>query len=86
MLTCKVCYIPVQLTFRVSVVYAYNSREERRDLWGEIISQSSTYGETWLLVGDFNSMLHCDDRLGGNLITWSEVADFENCIEVSGLT
>ncbi|KAG5609948.1 hypothetical protein H5410_021229, partial [Solanum commersonii] len=29
-------------------------------------------GETWLLVGDFNSVLHCDDRLGGNLITWSE--------------
>lgn len=36
-------------------------------------------------MGDFNSVLHYDDRLGGNHGTWPEVSDFQDCIEVSGL-
>ncbi|WMV41864.1 hypothetical protein MTR67_035249 [Solanum verrucosum] len=36
-LTCKVCHTPLQLTFGVSIVYAYNTREERR-VWEVTLS------------------------------------------------
>ncbi|XP_060210448.1 uncharacterized protein LOC132637368 [Lycium barbarum] len=85
MITCDVVYIPLQLSFRVSIVYAYNTREERRELWDEIEMQSIACLKPWLLLGDFNSVLHMDDRLGGNPVTLPKVTDFQNCINTSGL-
>ncbi|XP_075080113.1 uncharacterized protein LOC142165463 [Nicotiana tabacum] len=38
-------------------------------------------GGLWIVMGDFNSMLHTEDRVGGNPITLAEIAEFHRCIE-----
>ena len=36
-------------------------------------------------MGDLNYDLHAEDRIGGNPISLPEVAEFQDCIDVSGL-
>lgn len=37
----------------------------------------------WLIAGDFNSVIHCDDRFNGAPVTNHETQDFVECL--SGL-
>ncbi|RAL50899.1 hypothetical protein DM860_005255 [Cuscuta australis] len=39
----------------------------------------------WCLIGDFNSILSCEDRIGGNPVTWEEIREFKECIQDNGL-
>ncbi|XP_060183270.1 uncharacterized protein LOC132613259 [Lycium barbarum] len=36
-------------------------------------------------MGDFNSVLHVEDRIGGNQVTHTEIVDFEDCLDACGL-
>lgn len=83
--TCEVKYIPTQITCIISFVYAFNTKEERKTLWTELITQSNKSGLPWLVVGDFNLVLSSEDRLGGNLVTWEEVIDFKTFLDTCGL-
>ncbi|XP_019251316.1 PREDICTED: uncharacterized protein LOC109230251 [Nicotiana attenuata] len=84
--TCAVTFVPLQLEFLATFVYAYNSREERSELW-EYLCQTAGMGhKPWITMGDFNSVLHEEDRQGGNPITLNEVIDFQSCLDVTGLT
>ncbi|KAH0723423.1 hypothetical protein KY289_006467 [Solanum tuberosum] len=38
-----------------------------------------------MVIGDFNSILKADDRIGGNPATWSEIVDFNDCVTTCGL-
>lgn len=38
-----------------------------------------------MVLGDFNSVLKEEDRVGGNVVVWLEVEDFHNCVIASGL-
>ncbi|XP_060202744.1 uncharacterized protein LOC132631162 [Lycium barbarum] len=82
--TCEVRYIPSQVTFEVSFVYALNTREERRLLWENLEAHSQNNTRPWLALGDFNSVLKSEDRLGGNPVTWAEVTEFQNCVDNCG--
>uniref|UniRef100_A0A0V0HNI0 Putative ovule protein n=1 Tax=Solanum chacoense TaxID=4108 RepID=A0A0V0HNI0_SOLCH len=35
----------------------------------------------WIILGDFNNVLHTTDRLGGAQVTFSEVCDFQDCLD-----
>lgn len=35
----------------------------------------------WLIVGDFNSILKAEDRIGYNVVSYGEVVDFKECVE-----
>jgi len=37
------------------------------------------------VLGDFNSILNVEDRIGGNPITWAEMMDFNKCVKESRL-
>ncbi|XP_070038256.1 uncharacterized protein LOC142167387 [Nicotiana tabacum] len=74
-----------KVNYIISFVYAFNTKEERRTLWQEIITLSSGSIKAWLVVGDFNSVLSSEDRMGGNPVTWAELVDFKTCIYKSGL-
>ncbi|OIT18997.1 hypothetical protein A4A49_64742, partial [Nicotiana attenuata] len=82
--TCEVFYVPIQKEFITTFVYAHNSREERRELW-EYINRGIGK-KPWLVLGDFNSILHMEDRIGGNKVTINEVKEFQECIDKVGLT
>ncbi|XP_070047273.1 uncharacterized protein [Nicotiana tomentosiformis] len=39
----------------------------------------------WMAVGDFNSVLNMEDRIGENPVSLIEVVEFSNCIKACGL-
>ncbi|XP_060195300.1 uncharacterized protein LOC132624555 [Lycium barbarum] len=83
--TCRVKFILMQLEFVATFVYAYNVKEDRKMLWDHLSHLSVNRKESWIILGDFNAVLHRDDRLGGNPVTLAEVTDFQNCIDNCGL-
>ncbi|XP_060178390.1 uncharacterized protein LOC132608382 [Lycium barbarum] len=83
--TCRVKFTPMQLEFVATFVYAYNVKEDRKMLWDHISHLSVNRKEPWIILGDFNVVLHRDDRMGGNPVTLAEVTDFQNCIDNCGL-
>ncbi|KAH0698625.1 hypothetical protein KY284_012840 [Solanum tuberosum] len=80
-ITCEVFYIPLQLSFALTFVYAFNTREERRGLWSNLVTYHRGCQKAWIILGDFNLVLRAEDRIGGNPITWADVVDFHTCIE-----
>nr|XP_009600461.1 uncharacterized protein LOC104095915 [Nicotiana tomentosiformis] len=84
-LSFEVYYIPLQVTFGVSFVYAFNTKEERRGLWEYLEEHVARCKRPWLVIGDFNSVLNMEDRIGGNPVSWAEVVEFNKCIEACGL-
>ncbi|XP_059294628.1 uncharacterized protein LOC132047627 [Lycium ferocissimum] len=83
--TCRVKFIPLQLEFIATFVYVYNMKEDRKELWDHLSQLSGNHKEPWIVLGDFNVVLHREDRLGGNPVTLVEVTDFQNCIDNCGL-
>lgn len=70
----------------VSFVDAYNTKEGRKESWDTLMQQSlGNCQKPWLILGDFNSVLQVEDKIGGNPVTWSEVEDFQYCIDTCGL-
>jgi len=41
--------------------------------------------EAWCILGDFNSVLYKEDRMGGNKIQDQELRDFTNTFEICEL-
>uniref|UniRef100_M1CX15 Endonuclease/exonuclease/phosphatase n=1 Tax=Solanum tuberosum TaxID=4113 RepID=M1CX15_SOLTU len=38
-----------------------------------------------MVLGDFNSLLKTDDRIGGNPVVWAEIMEFNECVLECGL-
>ncbi|XP_019253856.1 PREDICTED: uncharacterized protein LOC109232544 [Nicotiana attenuata] len=83
--TCAVHNIPLKLDFVISFVYAFNTREDRKELWDILMNYSTACNQPWIIAGDFNSVLNPDDTVGGNPITWLEIVDFHHCVDTCGL-
>lgn len=52
-ITCEVVYIPLQVSYFLSFVYAHNIKEERKELWSSIAAHHASCTKPWMLVGDF---------------------------------
>ncbi|KAK4723752.1 hypothetical protein R3W88_026531 [Solanum pinnatisectum] len=78
-------YIPHKLSFIVSFVYAFNTREERNELWSMLQAIHRSHRKPWLVLGEFNVVLHVEDKISGNSISLTEVVDFATCIDNCGL-
>lgn len=48
---------------------------------------SVSYGtkDTWPVGRDFNSLLHIDDRIGGDNVSYNDLEDFRDCITTCSL-
>lgn len=68
-------------TFVLTIVYAFNTKEERRSLWCYLETMSRGVNSPCIAMGDFNSVLNFEDRIGGNSITMDEIEDFHQCVE-----
>ena len=66
--------------FIVTVVYGFNTVEQRKSLWKEMQTISQGVIQPWLIVGDFNAILSTKDRLDGGLVTKNEIQDFGDCV------
>ena len=43
-LTCEVCYVPLEVSFLVTFVYAFNTKEERKSLWEYLLPMNGQEG------------------------------------------
>ncbi|XP_059306468.1 uncharacterized protein LOC132057896 [Lycium ferocissimum] len=75
----------MQIEYVVTFVYAFNVKEDRKELWDHLSQISGGMLEPWVVLGDFNAVLSTDDRIGGNTITLAEVIDFQKCVDTCGL-
>lgn len=65
-------FTPLQLTFEVTYVYVFNTKDERKELWGNLVVHSRRCTKPWLVLGDFNSILTEKDRIRGNDVICSK--------------
>lgn len=59
-ITCEVQLPSMQQSVIISIVYASNDRDERMELWNELVSIASSslvMTKPWLVLGDFNQTL-----------------------------
>ncbi|GFZ08668.1 hypothetical protein Acr_20g0004760 [Actinidia rufa] len=82
LITCK----SSSISFFISFVYAFNSVVGRRPLWDNLRRFSSFIESPWILLGDFNNVLCCDEKLNGLPATTYEIKDFKECCYDIGLS
>ncbi|XP_074277501.1 uncharacterized protein LOC141601134 [Silene latifolia] len=58
----KVRDLVTDMEFYVTYVYGFNKIEERLPLWDALIR--NTVVEPWIVLGDFNNFMHCDEKIG----------------------
>lgn len=69
----------------VIAVYARCSSQERLELWDEIKYTGENINGPWIVGGDFNVILHKDEKLGGLPFNIDEASDFQHCFNNSAL-
>ncbi|XP_059638701.1 uncharacterized protein LOC132280973 [Cornus florida] len=81
---CAVFLKDLKIKCRPSFIYAANTAIDRRALWSFLNLQSST-NEPWILLGDFNVLLHVNDFYGGALRWTTGMADFKDFLHANSL-
>ncbi|XP_075098038.1 uncharacterized protein LOC142175354 [Nicotiana tabacum] len=70
----------------LTVVYGFNTVEERRSLWDTLQNISYNTNSPWLVYGDFNAILSTTDRISYHPVSFNEVKDFSDCITATLLS
>jgi len=66
--------------FFITYVYGFNLAQERLALWADLKDIATYTSEAWCILGDFNAILHPEDRMGGTEVTDPEIKDFADCM------
>ena len=85
---CYVSQLSTQRRFYVTYVYGRNQEHLRQPLWDDLQTLATQINEAWCILGDFNTVLHKEDRIGGIEVQDHEVkhlADFMDTCEVQEL-
>nr|XP_004253227.1 uncharacterized protein LOC101244567 [Solanum lycopersicum] len=85
MLHCQVNERSKGYQFILTVVYGFNTVEQKKSLWNEMESMAKGISQPWLIVGDFNVILSTKDRLAGVPVTTNEIKDFGECVRDMGV-
>lgn len=68
-------------TFILTVVYGYNEKSNRRELWRKLRYQHQIYGNLpWIIMGDFNIILDSQDKIGEKRIDRNAIREFKDWI------
>ncbi|XP_070040510.1 uncharacterized protein LOC142168794 [Nicotiana tabacum] len=62
------------------MVYGFNDAILRRKLWEDIKEIHDHMAEPWAVMGDFNCVLHIDERIWSP-VTLSEIREFKQCVD-----
>lgn len=65
-------------------MYACNERDRREALWEELRSMALKIDGPWVVCGDFNCVLNCDERVGAPVRQW-EMASMRECMGICRL-
>lgn len=80
----EVTHISTGQKWWVTMVYGFNEARDKAQLWEDIVRLSRQINGAWVVCGDFNNVLHLNERLGSN-ITLDEVSEFRLCLRMAKL-
>ncbi|XP_019242200.1 PREDICTED: uncharacterized protein LOC109237736 [Nicotiana attenuata] len=80
-LHCTVTNIRNDHEYAVSIVYGFNTVEQRKLLWDNLKEIEQMTSIQWVIGGDFNAVLQLQGRMYGNPVTKAETQDFSKCIQ-----
>ncbi|XP_019256428.1 PREDICTED: uncharacterized protein LOC109234834 [Nicotiana attenuata] len=83
--TVKVFHYDIGQHIMMTFVYARCSSLERLELWDNLYYMESDMELPWLVGGDFNVILHEDEKIGGLPVHPHEYEDFAFCVNSCGL-
>ncbi|XP_060194983.1 uncharacterized protein LOC132624181 [Lycium barbarum] len=83
--TLQLTHSSLNQTVLVSVVYAKCDRQEREDLWEDIVALANKQDFPWIIGGDFNVIVFDEEKQGGLPVSSNETLDFSTCIQSCGL-
>lgn len=72
-------------SFNCTYVYGFNEAAERVALWKDLQSIANRITLPWIVLGDFNNVLHFNERIGAP-IREKEVKPMRTCFTYCGLT
>ncbi|WMV25905.1 hypothetical protein MTR67_019290 [Solanum verrucosum] len=79
-------YVTTQSSgFYLTRVYGMHTIADRKHLWTGLTQVTNAVTEPLVIMGDFNSILHGDDRFGGNVVMDGEVQDFKKFMETASI-
>ena len=64
----------------LSAIYASPRGSERRILWKNLSVIALLHNLPWVMVGDFNDILSCEEKWGGNRPVASRIREFRDCL------
>lgn len=74
-----------QMEFYITAIYARCSALERLELWDSLEYMAEDMTRPWMCGGDFNVILHAEEKLGGLPVTHQETTEFEQCLNTCNL-
>lgn len=77
---CEVVEPNSQKKWFLTVVYAYNELDPKKQLWDKLTVIGTNITNDWLISEDFNNVLQADDRIGAP-ITQAEVQGFKEFLD-----
>ncbi|XP_075096511.1 uncharacterized protein LOC142174589 [Nicotiana tabacum] len=81
---CIVQHRGTRRQFNVTIVYGFNNQSMRRRLWEDIKSIHQMVNGPWAIMGDFNSILSTEERVGSS-VTMAKIREFKKCMEECSL-
>ena len=69
----------------LSAIYASPRRFECRILWNNLSMIVELHNLPWVMVGDFNDILSCDEKWGGNKPVASRIREFRDCLNACSM-
>lgn len=70
----------------VTVIYAKCTKADRKALWESLEAMNNSINRPWCIGGDFNVIIHPEEKLGGLPHRNSKSFDFTECMDNCGLT
>ncbi|KAK6773704.1 hypothetical protein RDI58_028942 [Solanum bulbocastanum] len=74
-----------QNVVKITAVYARCSALERLELWEDLEDIANNTICPWIVGGDFNTIIHESEKLGGLPVTQNKTTDFIQCINTCAL-
>ncbi|KAL9232307.1 hypothetical protein vseg_007432 [Gypsophila vaccaria] len=79
----KVDSLSRRQSFYYTVIYVFNTAQERLPLWIQLRKLASLVTRPWAIGGDFNCVLSANERVGGHLP--SGIDHFRSCVRDCGI-
>ncbi|KAI0491496.1 hypothetical protein KFK09_025756 [Dendrobium nobile] len=69
----------------LTVIYAFNSMEDRKHLWDALFAISINMHQPWVILGDFNCFRFENEKAGGSTVSNSRLGELNSIIFKCGV-